>query len=185
MTKRSAIFLDRDGVINIPIFKDGRSYAPTSLQAIQYFPQVPEAIKLLKKMGYMLIVVTNQPDVGNGKLSLQEAQAINAKIAQELNLDTIKACFHKQSDNCLCRKPRPGMLHEAIEELCIDRHSSFMIGDRASDVEAAKTASIPSIFIDLGYDPKVEPKPQSPDYSVDSLYSAAKLIHSLQSPSTT
>ena len=94
-------------------------------------------------------------------------------ITRELPVDAIKVCYHRQTDECSCRKPKPGMILAAAAELGIDLKRSFMVGDRKSDVEAGRAAGCVTVFIDLGY---AEPAPEAPDYVVHSISEAADII---------
>jgi D-glycero-D-manno-heptose 1,7-bisphosphate phosphatase len=168
-----AVFLDRDGVIVVPEFRDRRSFAPRRLADFRLYPEAAVSLRRLKRAGFLLAVVTNQPDVGNGLISRSEVDAMHAIMTRELPVDAIKACFHRQEDGCACRKPRPGMLIEAARELGIDLGRSFMVGDRHSDVEAGRAAGCATVLIDLGY---AEPAPSAPDYIVSSIAQAADVI---------
>src|SRR5215468_12361976 len=133
---RPAVFLDRDGVIVVPEFGDRRSFAPRRLQDFRLYPEAAASLQKLRQAGFLLAVVTNQPDVGNGLISRSEVEAMHEIMRRELPVDSVKACFHRQADHCDCRKPKPGMILEAATELGIDLAKSFMVGDRGSDVEA-------------------------------------------------
>ena len=172
-TQRRAVFLDRDGVIVIPEFRRGRSFAPKRLEDFKFYPQAAVSLQRLKRAGFILAVVTNQPDVGNGLIPRSEVDAMHETMTRELPLDVVKACFHRQDDDCNCRKPKPGMLLEAAMELGINLKKSFMVGDRNSDVEAGRAAGCATVFIDLGY---VEAAPDAPDYVVHSIAEAADII---------
>ena len=148
MTK--AIFLDRDGVINQTIFRMGKPRAPYTLEEFSFIPGVQEAVAQLKHAGFLLIVATNQPDVSRGWVSLEQVNAVNDFVVQELKVDELKACFHTEIDNCACRKPRPGMLLEAAKEWDIRLQESFMVGDRYSDVDAGQRAGCRSILVGPG-----------------------------------
>jgi D-glycero-D-manno-heptose 1,7-bisphosphate phosphatase len=168
-----AVFLDRDGVIVVPEFRDRRSFAPRRLEDFRLYPEAAASLRRLKRSGFLLAVVTNQPDVGNGLVSRSEVDAMHAILMRELPVDVIKTCFHRREDDCACRKPRPGMLIAVADELGIDLTRSFMIGDRGSDIDAGRAAGCATVFIDLGY---AEPAPASPDYVVCSLAEAADVI---------
>jgi D-glycero-D-manno-heptose 1,7-bisphosphate phosphatase len=170
---RPAVFLDRDGVIVVPEFRDRRSFAPRRREDFRLYPEAAASLQRLKQAGFILAVVTNQPDVGNGLISRSEVDAMHEIMARELPLDAVKACFHRQADHCDCRKPKPGMILEAAMELDIDLKKSFMVGDRKSDVEAGRAAGCATVFIDLGY---ALPAPDAPDYVVHSIAEAADLI---------
>jgi D-glycero-D-manno-heptose 1,7-bisphosphate phosphatase len=168
-----AVFLDRDGVIAIPEFRDGRSFATRRFCDFRLYPDAPKSLHRLKQAGFLLAVVTNQPDVGHGLIPRSEVDAMHEMMTRELPVDAIKACFHRQSDHCDCRKPKPGMILAAAGELGINLGQSFMVGDRGTDVEAGRAAGCATVFIDLGY---AEPAPEAPDYVVHSIAEAADII---------
>jgi D-glycero-D-manno-heptose 1,7-bisphosphate phosphatase len=167
------VFLDRDGVIVVPHFRDGRSFAPRRLQDFRLYPEAVASLHRLKRAGFLLAVVTNQPDVGNGLIPRSEVDAMHEIMTRKLPIDAVRACFHGQGADCDCRKPKPGMILEIAEELGIVLQKSFMVGDRTSDVEAGRAAGCSTVFIDLGY---AEPAPPAPDYIVHSITEAADLI---------
>jgi D-glycero-D-manno-heptose 1,7-bisphosphate phosphatase len=170
---RPAVFLDRDGVIVIPEFRDRRSFAPRRVADFRLYPEAAASLQRLKRAGFLLAVVTNQPDVGHGLIPRSEVDAMHAIMTRELPLDAVKACYHRQADPCDCRKPKPGMLLAAADELGIDLAKSYMVGDRGSDVEAGRAAGCTTVFIDLGY---AEPPPDAPDHVVRSIAEAADII---------
>ena len=146
-----AVFLDRDGVINRAIVCDGKPYPPENIASLEILPQVPEALALLKKAGFLLIVVTNQPDVARGKITRDDVETIHQHMASILPIDAFFTCYHDDADNCQCRKPKPGALLAAADQYKIDLQNSFMVGDRWRDVEAGTQAGCRTIFIDYGY----------------------------------
>jgi D-glycero-D-manno-heptose 1,7-bisphosphate phosphatase len=135
-----AVFLDRDGVINANVMRDGRPVAPTRLDEFRLLPGVEDAVRALKRAGFLVIVVTNQPDVRTGRTPRATVDAMHDVIRSRLEVDDIKACFHTDADGCSCRKPKPGMLLEAARERDIDLARSYVVGDRWSDVEAGRAA---------------------------------------------
>ena len=173
LTQRKAVFLDRDGVIVIPEFRGGRSFAPRRLADFRIYPEAAASLQRLKQAGFLLAVVTNQPDVGHGLIPRLEVDAMHEVMKRELPVDAVKACFHRQVDNCRCRKPKPGMILDAAGELGIDLELSFMVGDRDSDVAAGHAAGCTTVFIDLGY---AEPALHAPDHVVHSIAQAADFI---------
>jgi D-glycero-D-manno-heptose 1,7-bisphosphate phosphatase len=173
MVMARAIFLDRDGVLVIPEFRDGRSFAPMRLDDYAFYPDAPAALSRLKAAGFKLVVVTNQPDVGKGLIAEEVVNEMHDRLRSAMPVDAIKSCFHRQSAQCECRKPKPGMLIEAAKELQIDLGQSFMVGDRASDVEAGAAAGCRTVFVDLDYR---EPRPAAPTFTVRSLTEAADCI---------
>lgn len=171
--RQPAVFLDRDGVLNRAFIRGGLPHPPTSLRELEILPQVPEALRALKLLGYTLVVVTNQPDVARGTLSRRVVESIHARLGSELGLDAILTCFHDDGDACACRKPKAGLLFQAARELDIDLTASFMIGDRWGDVEAGRRAGCRTFFIDRGY---AEKSPTACDFRVASLAEAADII---------
>jgi D-glycero-D-manno-heptose 1,7-bisphosphate phosphatase len=169
---RRAVFLDRDGVLNAVVVRDGRPYPPLSEGDLQLLPGVPEACQLLRDAGFLLIMVTNQPDIARGTMSADIVTSINDRLQRELSLDGVSVCPH-DGDGCDCRKPKPGLLLEAANRLGIDLGTSYMIGDRWRDTEAAQNAGCSAIFIDYGYR---EQRPKPPYHRVTSLREAASWI---------
>lgn len=170
---RRAVFLDRDGVINKLIPRDGIPRAPYQLEDVSIFPGVLEAVAALKAAGFLIIIVTNQPDAVRGWVSFENVHAVNDLIAGQLKVDGVKVCFHDSKDNCQCRKPRPGMLLAAAQEHEIDLPNSFMVGDRFSDVAAGVSAGCTSILIESGDKQLNNP---APDFVTDSLLAASEWI---------
>lgn len=165
---RAAVFLDRDGVINRAIVRDGKPYPPASAEELEILPGVPEALQRLRAAGYALVVVTNQPDIARGKTTLAIVEEIATKLRQELPLDEIRTCPHDNDDHCQCRKPKPGLLLQAPS---YDMVASTMVGDRWRDIEAGIAAGCgTTILIDYGYDEDIT---QEPTARVQSLAEAA------------
>jgi D-glycero-D-manno-heptose 1,7-bisphosphate phosphatase len=163
---RRAVFLDRDGVLNRALLVEGKPLPPASLLEFEILPGVAQACKALKEAGFLLIVVTNQPDVARGTQKREVVEAINDALLTELALDDIKVCYHDDRDQCSCRKPLPGLLMEAAREWQIDLSSSFMVGDRWKDIESGRQAGCRTILIDRQYQ---EAMLSAPDHRVDSL----------------
>jgi D-glycero-D-manno-heptose 1,7-bisphosphate phosphatase len=170
---RRAVFLDRDGVINRSIIRDGKPYAPESASEMEILEGVQEALAALRNAGFLNIIVTNQPDVASGKLKVQTLEAMHERLRNELALDDIKVCCHDDADACACRKPKPGMLLEAARDLGVDLEQSFMVGDRWRDVEAGQAAGCAAFFVDYGYGEK---RPEPPYITVKSLAEASRQI---------
>lgn len=160
------MFLDRDGVLNRAVVRDGRPYPPSSLREVELLDGVLDAVARLRAMGFLLVAVTNQPDVARGTATLKGVDEINAFVAGKLGLDLVKTCAHDDHDDCPCRKPRPGLLIAASQELGIDLGASYMVGDRWRDIAAGEAAGCKTVFVDYRYSEK---QPQSPDYRCGSL----------------
>ena len=172
---RAAVFLDRDGVINRALVRDGKPYPPGSLAEFEILPGVADACARLKRAGFLVVVATNQPDVGRGTLSRELVETIHRRMVKDLSLDRVEVCYHpgKGASACDCRKPRPGMLTRAARELGVDLKRSWMVGDRWRDIDCGHAAGCRTIFVDYGYSEQLR---QSPDYRVTSLPEAAELI---------
>ncbi len=165
--KNKAVFLDRDGVLNRAIVSDGKPYPPASLTEFEILPGTKEALDKLKAAGYLLIVVTNQPDVGRGIQQKSIVEEMHEVLRTALPLDEIYVCYHGYDGECECRKPQPGMLLEAARSFKIDLKESFMIGDRSKDTEAGKAAGCTSIFINYDY---------SEEHKVKSAYQTNNIV---------
>ena len=168
-----AAFLDRDGTINRAVVRAGRPYPPDSLAEFQFLPGALEGISLLKEAGYLVIVVTNQPDVARGTQSREVVDQMHRVLRESAPIDDIKACFEEDSPACTCYKPKPGMLLAAAKQHDIDLRKSIMIGDRWRDVGAGINAGCTTYFIDHNYEEALDVQPSK---VVSSLLEAAKHI---------
>ena len=166
---KPAVFLDRDGVLNAAVVRDGKPYPPASAAEMTILPGVPEALARLRSK-YVCVVVTNQPDVARGKQTREEVEAIHAKLRPMV--DAIYCCFHDDADHCACRKPAPGMLRDAARDLDLDLAASIMVGDRWRDIEAGAAVGCRTVFVDYDY---AEKRPVA-DVTVKSLTEAAAWI---------
>jgi transaldolase len=174
MTTGRAVFLDRDGVINRAIVRDGKPYPPADLSQLEVLPGVAEAMGRLRVAGYRLIVVTNQPDVTRGAQTRETVEAIHAELlARGLPIDDFRVCYHDDGDGCDCRKPKAGLLLAAARAENLDLAASFLVGDRWRDVEAGKRAGCTTVFVNNGY---AEPERSQPHVRVRSLAEAADWI---------
>jgi D-glycero-D-manno-heptose 1,7-bisphosphate phosphatase len=172
MTRR-AVFLDRDGVINRAIMREDKPYPPANLSQLEILPGVPEALACLRAAGFLLVVVTNQPDVARGTLARESVDDINRALKEHLPLDDIRVCYHDEPDGCACRKPQPGLILEAAHDWKTDLGRSFVVGDRWKDIEAGRRAGCWTILIDYGYNDSAR---STPDYRANSLFDAAQWI---------
>ena len=146
-----AVFLDRDGVLNRALVRNGKPYPPASLAELELVPGAAEALGRLKDAGFRLIVVTNQPDVARGAQTRAAVDELHRALQSQLPIDEFRVCDHDDADECACRKPRPGLLLDAAAAHGLDLPACYLIGDRWRDIEASQRAGCPGIFIDYGY----------------------------------
>ena len=168
-----AVFLDRDGVLNDTTVRDGVSYPPAKAAEVRILPGVPEAVEKLRNAGFLLIVVSNQPDIARGTLSRDDNKAIFFAVASALKLQIVRFCPHDNADNCNCRKPKPGMILQEARQLDIDLARSFMVGDRWSDVAAGEAAGCKTILVERSYS---QAERCRPDFTARDLAEAAEII---------
>ncbi len=145
-----ALFLDRDGIINEVVMRDGR---PSSPYYLEEFALIPEAIKLAhvaKKLGFALILVTNQPDVSRGLLARSELKKMHEALKVHIPFDRIEVCT-SSNDAYFRRKPNPGMLLQSAEALNINLSHSFFLGDSLKDLQAGKRAGVITILLQTDY----------------------------------
>jgi D-glycero-D-manno-heptose 1,7-bisphosphate phosphatase len=176
---RRAVFLDRDGVLNEAVVRDGLPFPPQRLADFRVDDEAPSGCARLKAAGFLLIVVTNQPDAARGTQSRDEVDAMHLKLRELIpTLDVIEVCWHageKYGDPCDCRKPRPGMLLRSATQFEIDLARSFLIGDRWRDVDCARAAGCSAVFIDRGYSEQLR---STPEITVRSFSQAvAAILH--------
>ena len=173
-----AVFLDRDGVINKVFIKDGLPTSPNSLDELEILKGVKESISRLKKLGFVCLIVTNQPNVSRKKTSKNNVIDINNFLKKKIKFDDIFVCYHDDKDNCNCRKPKPGLLLRASQKWNVDFKKSFMVGDRWRDIQAGENIGCKTIFLDYKYKDK---KPKNPDFVTDTLLSATNIIEKIKS----
>lgn len=175
MNLRPAVFLDRDGTLNQQLVRAGKPYPPMSVEDFRLFDDVPASCTNLKAHGYILVVATNQPDVGRGTQALSTVEAMHARLRQLIpEIDAIEVCYDPgQGEVSRRRKPEPGMLLDAASELHLDLRRSWMIGDRWRDVDCGQRAGVRTVFIDRGY---TEALHTSPDFRASSFSAAAGIV---------
>jgi D-glycero-D-manno-heptose 1,7-bisphosphate phosphatase len=167
------VFLDRDGVLNKAFPEGDTTRPPMNVDELELLPGVPEALGRLRESGYVLVVVTNQPDVARGKQSRAAVEAINARMSAELPLLDVFACYHDNADRCHCRKPKPGLLLAAAAKWNLDTATAFLIGDRWSDIVAAHAAGCRGVLIDT---PFSNAEKCSPDFRAKDITTAVDWI---------
>ncbi|MBL9199238.1 MAG: HAD-IIIA family hydrolase [Opitutaceae bacterium] len=175
---RPAIFLDRDGTLNRQLIRDGKPYPPATAAEFDLFPGVTESCAQLAAAGFVLVVVTNQPDVGRGTQSQAVVEAMHAKLLSLVpSLSRIEACYAPGQGvahpDARRRKPEPGMLLDAARDLGLDLARSWMVGDRWRDIDCGRRAGVRTVFIDFGYTEELR---AAPDFTVSSFAEAARTI---------
>ncbi|MDO8557224.1 MAG: HAD family hydrolase [Candidatus Jorgensenbacteria bacterium] len=178
ISKNKALFLDRDGVVCEALNpNDGKNGYLIKPEECELLPGIKELVTSAKEKGYVVVVVSNQPQIAKGLLKEGELARVHLKIQNLLDnkIDKIYHCPHKDEDNCDCRKPKAGMLKRAAEELNIDCTKSVMVGDGDKDIFAGQAVGCKTIFI------KNKFKEQylancSPDYTVTRLSEVIPLI---------
>ncbi|MDP3073396.1 MAG: HAD-IIIA family hydrolase [Opitutaceae bacterium] len=175
---RTAVFLDRDGTLNRQVVREGKPYPPQTLAEFQLFDGVPAACAQLAAAGYVLVVATNQPDVGRGTQSQAVVEEMHAHLQNLIPaIARIEACYapgqgvaHPDDHR---RKPEPGMLLDAARALELDLARSWMIGDRWRDIDCGRRAGVRTVFIDFGYAEELQ---AAPDFTVSSFAEAARIV---------
>jgi D,D-heptose 1,7-bisphosphate phosphatase len=183
-----AVFLDRDGVINAALYNpiEGKLDSPYSLQDFQLLPGAAQAIRWINSLGFLAVVVSNQPGVAKGKCDRAFLERLDQRLHWELgrqgaHLDAIYYCLHHPQAqveslrlSCDCRKPKPGLLLRAARELSIDLAGSYMVGDSPADVAAGRAAGCRTILLSDANDPPVNS--HQPHFVAPDLASAVRII---------
>lgn len=159
------IFLDCDGVLNTAVMRGDKPVAPTSIAELEIPEEVQPCLEQLKAAGYLLVCVTNKPDVDEGHMTKEDVESIFSKMKETLPLDDICICYHRDAP---CFKPKPGLLLDAASRHNIDLKNSYMIGDRASDVAAGQNAGCKTAWLNREYAVQDEPDPAA-DFTAHSL----------------
>jgi len=174
---RRAVFLDRDGVLNRAVVRDGHPFPPSGVEAFELHDDVIAGCARLKAANFLLVVITNQPDVGRGRQNRETVEAMHLKMQSALpSLDRIEICYHagkRYGDPCDCRKPRPGLILRAAAELKIDLAASYVIGDRWRDVDCAHAAGCRAIFIQRDYEERLR---ELPHFTVQNFNDAVNAL---------
>jgi D-glycero-D-manno-heptose 1,7-bisphosphate phosphatase len=168
---RAAVFLDRDGVLNHIVQREGRVESPRSLAEFRLVPDAVAAVARIRAAGLPVFVVTNQPDVARGLLPFDALQAMIEQLRTRVGVDDAAVCPHEDADDCACRKPRPGMLVELAQKWKVDLRRSFMVGDTWRDTTAGAAAGCRTVLLRTWYN-----EDASADTVVGDLSAAADWI---------
>ena len=173
MQKLKSIFLDRDGVIN---FDKGYVHKK---EDFDFIPEIFDLLKYFKDREFTLFIITNQSGIGRGYYSLGDFNKLNTWMLSELekfdiHIERVEFCPHKPTDECICRKPKTGMLDQIMKDYDIDLDNSWMIGDKESDINFAKNGKIKkTICVDISNKVMTKTKP---DFIVTSLGDIKNII---------
>jgi D-glycero-D-manno-heptose 1,7-bisphosphate phosphatase len=151
VSRDRAVFLDRDGVLNAIVERDGKPASPRTPDELLIVPDAPAALAALKAAGYRLFVVTNQPDIARGLMTEAALDAIHAKLSAALPIEEVAACRHDNADHCACRKPKPGLLLDLAARHGLDLERSWMIGDQDRDIACGHAAGVRTVLLDRPY----------------------------------
>lgn len=147
---RRAVFLDRDGVLNELVMREGKRVSPRRLEDFHVVEGADDAVRRLREAGLLVFVVTNQPDVARGHLARRDSTRMFQLLDKVLDVDEVAICPHDDAAGCDCRKPKPGMLLAIAERWNVDLRRSFVVGDSWKDVEAGRRAGCRTILLDRG-----------------------------------
>lgn len=166
------IFLDRDGVINEIVMREGKISSPRSLSEFSIRKEFAEFHQQLIGKNLNLFVVSNQPDVSRRLLKQDDLAAMTSQL-DCFQFKEIIYCVHDDSHNCLCRKPKPGMITRVLDKHGLAPEESLLIGDGKKDILAGQAASIRTIYLKRSYNPALDCQP---DYIIDTLADAVGII---------
>ena len=179
MRRRQFVILDRDGTIIVE-----RHYLSDPCQ-IEFLPGALRGLRQMLSMGLGLVVITNQSAVGRGLFDQAHLDLIHRRLCELLNgegidLEGIYSCPHTPEDDCSCRKPRPGLIERAARQLDFDLQASFVVGDKAADIEMGGRVRATTFLVRTGYGAEVADDPTvNPDYIADDLWEAAQTIQGI------
>lgn len=173
MTRRRAVFFDRDGTLIQTAVIEGRPIAENDPSTVVIIQGATQLCKTLIDHEIRVFLITNQPDVARGKVAYEHVREVNEIVRQRCSLTDVAVCIHDDSDDCSCRKPKPGMILDLATQYEIDLERSVVVGDRWRDVETGVNAGCETLLIDYGYD---EPCRVQPTWKVESLREAAVVL---------
>lgn len=148
---QKAIFLDRDGVLNELIYRNNGLFSPRKLSDFKISVDSPEFTRFTSSIGYLNIVISNQPDISRGLLKENILNEMTNLLKSNLSLNDVFYCVHDDQDRCDCRKPLAGLIFEAVKKWDINISESYFIGDSWKDIEAAKNANVSFFLLDRSY----------------------------------
>lgn len=180
---RKIVFIDRDGVINVDLWKYVESW-----EEFRFEKGALKALQTLTDKGFDIIIISNQAGVGDGVFTESAMWNVHKKMIREMGkqgilIHSAQYCTHGKNENCTCRKPKTGLLQTAVEGIDFDKKKTYLVGDKLSDIEAGKNFGIKTILVRTGYGLEAEKKltkELQPDHIVNDLNAALPLILSAQ-----
>jgi D-glycero-D-manno-heptose 1,7-bisphosphate phosphatase len=169
--KKVAIFFDRDGTL----IDNPNDEPPRTPDEVVFYPTVIESLNRLQEAGFSLFLISNQPDFLKGKNTMGELRAVHVRFNNILfengiNFKEYFYCFHREEDDCICRKPSPHYIRFAEKQYNLDLEKSWIVGDRDADIACGQRAGLSTILIGPQIDGAI------PDYAVTTLQDAASII---------
>lgn len=172
---QKAVFFDRDGIINkIIVRSDGYVSSPRKFEEFVFIDGIKELMEKLKEDNFLNIIITSQPEIYRGLLKIEELERIHSHMNEILPIDDIFVCLHDDCHNCDCRKPKPGMLIEAMKKWDIDLSKSFMVGDSPKDIEVGRNVGCKTILLETQYNIN---KKIHPHFKVQSILDIFNIIN--------
>lgn len=170
--RNKALFIDRDGILNKVVIRDGVVGSPRHISEFEMIATAGDMVRAARDLGYLTVVVTNQPDIGRKKMGVAELVRMHDAVSRELSPDFINVCT-SCDDGDFRRKPNPGMLLEAMEAFAINPAGSFLLGDGEKDMLAGERAGVQTILLKTGYNAAVHGRA---GLCVDSLAEVVSLL---------
>lgn len=177
---KKAVILDRDGVINAVTVLEGVPRPPRGLGDFQLLPGVKSAIDDLRKAGFLVFCLTNQPEIARGTIDRENVDAISSYLVERVGIQEVFVCAHDDADKCLCRKPLTGGVEHFFSKYNLTKVGSFLVGDRGKDIDAGLSAGLRTILISNGY---YESQSINHDYLVRNISEAVEIITRVQDES--
>jgi D-glycero-D-manno-heptose 1,7-bisphosphate phosphatase len=147
LSMKSAIFIERDGILTLPRVERQQQVTPATLDEFKVNKSAAAGLEQLKRAGFVLIATTNQPGISRGSVTRHELERMHALLMRTFPLDDILVCPHDEMDHCPCRKPSAGLFTEAAFKWQVDLERSFVISDKWQDARAARAAGCTSMLI--------------------------------------
>ena len=171
--KNKCLFLDRDGIINVPLVKKNKPFAPTEISQFRLYKNLNKTLNYIKKLNYLIIIITNQPELSKGNLNKKTLDQMHEIIYSTFPIDDIFVCKCQESSSCKCYKPKPKMLYDAKIKHNIDLKKSYFVGDTYRDVYCASNAGCYSILLKKRYNYEMISKA---DYVIEKFGQIKKIL---------